>query len=111
MKTILHILTILLIGALVAAGIYLIVHNTTLASDIDSAPSFNQLPATTTGDLSQPPARPEDDFDHNSASLSRGLSEVLVSLAKLSGITVIVLLIQSLVGLLKKRRVFKPSLG
>lgn len=111
MKTILRILTILLIGALVAAGIYLIVQNTTLVSDMSSAPSLDQLPTTTTGNFSQPSTRPEGDFDHDSASLSRGLSEVSVSLSKLAGITTIILLVQNLVGLLKKRRVFKPTLG
>jgi hypothetical protein len=111
MKTILRILTILLIGTLVAAGIYLIVQNTTLASDMSSAPSFDQLPATTTGDASQLPTRPEGDFDHDSASLSRGLSEVSVSLAKLAGITVIVLLVQFLLARLMRRRAVRPIAG
>jgi hypothetical protein len=111
MKTILRILTILLIGALVSGGVYLIVQNTTLASDMSSAPSFDQLPATTSGDLSQPPTRSDGDFDHNSASLTRGLSEVLVSLAKLSGITVIVLLVQSLLARLTRRRKIKLLVG
>ena len=109
MKTILRILTILLIGALVAAGIYLIVQSTTAGTDMDSAPSFDQLPATE--NLSQPPARLEGDFDHYSVSLTRGLSELSISLAKLAGITIIVLLVQNLAGILKKRRVFKPILG
>ena len=111
MKTILRILTILLIGALVAAGIYLIVQHTTLASDISSAPSIDQSPATTTGDFSQPPTHPEGDFDHDSASLTRGLSEVSFSLAKLAGITVIVLLVQSVLTRLPRRRKIKPLVG
>ena len=111
MKIILRILTILLIGTLVAAGIYLIVQNTTLASDVNSAPSLNQLPATTTGNFSLPPTRPEGDFGHNDVSLARGLSEVLVSLTKLFGITIIMLTAQSLLVRLKRRRTVKPLIG
>jgi len=110
MKTILRILTILLIGALVSGGIYLIVQNTTLASATSSAPSFDQMPDTSTGDLSELPARPDGDSDHNAASLSRGLSEVGVALAKLTGITLLVLLIQKGFEQLKKWRVAKPAL-
>jgi len=109
MKTILRILTILLIGAFVSGGIYLTVQNTTLASDTSSAPSFDQIPAPPSGDLSELPTRPEGG-DHNAASLSHGLSEVGVSLAKLTGITLIVLLIQKVFEQVKKRRAIKPAL-
>jgi hypothetical protein len=111
MKTILRILTILLIGVLVAGGVYLIVQNTSIGSDAGSAPSFDQMPATATGNLSQPPAHSQGNFGHDEASLTRGLSEVLVSLAKLSGITIIVLLIQSVLARLLRRRVAKPMAG
>jgi len=109
MKTILRILIILLIGALVSGGIYLTAQNTTLASDANSAPSFDQMPAPSTGDLSELPTRPEGG-DHDAASLSRGLSEVGVSLAKLTGITLLVLLIQKVFEQVKKRRAIKPAL-
>jgi len=110
MKTILRILTILLIGVFVSGGIYLIVQNTALASDTGSAPSFDQIPDISGGDLSQLPARPDGDSDHDSASLSRGFSEVSVSLAKLTGITLLVLFIQKVFEQLRKRRLFKPAL-
>jgi hypothetical protein len=109
MKTIIRILIILLIGALVSGGIYLTVQNTTLAPDASSAPSFDQMPTPPTGDLSALPTRPEGG-DHNTASLSRGLSEVGVSLAKLTGITLLVLLVQKVFEQVKKRRVLKPAL-
>jgi hypothetical protein len=109
MKTILRILTILLIGALVSGGIYLILQNTTLASDVSGGPSLDQMPATVDGELSQPPARPEGDTDRNGASLERGLSEVLVSLAKLTGITVIVLLVQAVIANLRRWKVARPA--
>ena len=109
MKTILRIFIILLIGALVSGGVYLTVQNTTLASDTGSAPSFDQMPAPSTGDLSELPARPEGG-DHDAASLSRGLSEIVVSLAKLTGITLLVLLVQKVFEQVKKRWVVKPAL-
>ena len=80
MKTILRILTILLIGTLVAGGIYLVAQNTTLASATSETPSFDQMPDMSTADLSELPARPEGG-NHDAASLSRGLSEVGVSTA------------------------------
>ena len=43
--------------------------------------------------------------NHHEASFTRGLSEVLVTLAKLSGITVVVLLIQSLVAKIQKLKI------
>ena len=81
MKTILRILIILLIGTLVAGRIYLIAQNTTLASATNEAPSFDQMPAPPTSDLSEPPTLPEGGDDLNAVSLSRGLSEVGVSTA------------------------------
>lgn len=111
MKIILRILTILLIGALVSGGIYLIVQNTTTSSDMGNAPSMDQLPATATGNLSQPSTRPESDFDHDSASLTRGLSEMGVSLAKLAGIVLTVLLIQSVLTRLPRGRKVTPMVG
>lgn len=111
MKAILRILIILIIGALVSGALYLSIENTTIASSTDGAPSLEQMPAPPTGDLTQLPTRPEGDLDHNTASLSRGLSEVGVSLAKLTGITLLVLLVQKVFEQVKKRRVIKPALG
>lgn len=111
MKTILRILTIILIGALISAGVYLIVQNTFLASETGGAPSFEQMPASASGDASQLPTRPAGDSDHDSASFSRGLSEVGLSLAKISGITLLVLLIQKVFKPLKKRRRIAPASG
>jgi hypothetical protein len=110
MKTILRIVIILLIGALVSGGIYLIVQNTTLASDASSTPSIDQMPAPPTGDLPELPTRPEGG-DNDAASRSRSLSEVGVSLAKLTGITLLVLLVQKVFEQVKKQRVVKPTLG
>lgn len=109
MKTILRILTILMIGALVAGGVYLIGQNTVTISDTGGAPSIEQMPDMSTADLSELPARPEDG-DHDAASLSRSLSEVGTSLAKLTGITLLVLLVQKGLEQLKKWRGPKPVL-
>jgi hypothetical protein len=102
MKTILRILTILLIGTLVSGGMYLILQNTTIGSDKSGAPSFDQAPATADGDLSQLPARLEGESNRDSASLTRGFSEVLVLLAKLTGITLLVLLVQTMIARLPR---------
>lgn len=111
MKTVLHILIILIVGALVSGALYLTIQNTTIASSVDGAPSFDQMSAPLTGDLTQLPTRPEGGLDHNAASLSRGFSEVGVSLAKLTGVTLLVLLIQKVFEQVRKRRVVKPALG
>ena len=110
MKTILRILIIILIGAFVSGGIYLILQNTTLVSATNSAPSFDNMPDMPSEDLSVLPARPEGGDDHHAASLSRGLSQISVSLAKLTGITLLVLLIQKAYEQLKRRRVPKPAM-
>lgn len=109
MKTISRILIILMIGAFVSGALYLTLENTSIASSSDGAPSFDQMPASLTGDLSAPPTRPEGG-DHDSVSLSRGLSEVGASLAKLTGITLFVLLVQKMVEQMKKRRANQPGL-
>ena len=110
MKTILRIFVIVLVGALVAGGIDLIGQNTTLLSGTVSAPSFDTMPEIPAGDLSEFPARPEGDLDHNAASITRGLSEVGFSLAKLAGITLLVLIVQKGFEQIKKWRAPRPVL-
>jgi hypothetical protein len=109
MKTVLQILVILLVAAIVAGGMYALVENTTLVSSSES--EHGQPPAMTNADGSsaQMMERSEGGGEHG-ASFTRGLSEVLVMLGKLSGITVAVLLIQSLIARLRKRQVAIPTL-
>jgi hypothetical protein len=107
MKTIFRILIILLVSALVAGALYLIIENTAIVSTGNNALGLNQKPAMSGGELAQPPTRAGGDLDHGNVSFMRGLSEVLISLAKLFGITAIVLFFQYLVGHMKKRRYFK----
>lgn len=111
MKIILRILIILMIGTLVSSTLYLTIENTSMASSFDSNPSFDQMPVTTTGDFSQPPTRPDENSNHNAVSLLRSLSEVGVFLVKLTGITLLVLLVQKVFEQVKKRRAVKPTLG
>jgi len=66
------------------------------------------MPTSDTGEL---PAIPEGGDDHHAASLSRGLSEIGISLAKITGITLLVLLIQKVIGYLPPRRKVKPMVG
>jgi hypothetical protein len=106
-KTIFRILAIFLIGVLVSGGMYLILQNTTLGSEMSGVPNFDQASAAD-AKLSEPPKSRGGESDHHAASLEKGLSEVLVSLAKISAITVIVLFMQSLVARLSRRKVAKP---
>jgi hypothetical protein len=104
MKTILRILIILLVGIFVASALYLIVENIALLSDAGGFPEGvlefgerSEMPDDRRGE------RPEGDHDHHAASWSRGLTEIGVSLAKLTGITLVVLLIQSIFTWWKRR--------
>ena len=111
MKIIVRILLIMLIGAIASGIIYLTVENTTIVSDKGSVSGFNQPPAMTGGETAQLLAPSDGELDHHSASLERGFSEILVTLAKLSGITILVLFVQSLFDRMRKWRVIKPAAG
>lgn len=82
MKTILRIILILLVASLVAEVFSLAVNN-----DSTTAGSNNGQSAI------QPTDQPEGS-DHDSGSLAGGFAGVLGTLAKLSGITILVLVIQ-----------------
>ena len=102
MKTILQILAILLIAVAVSGGIYALVENTSLISSTEverGAPS--QMTGTESGTM---PTRPERGDDHDAASLSRGLGEVGMLLAKITGITIVILLIQKGMSLFQKNK-------
>lgn len=103
MKTILRILVILLIAVTVSGGIYALVENTSL---ISSAEAERGAPSQMTGtDGQSMPTRPEGGEDHDAASFSRGLGEVGMLLAKITGITVVILLIQKGMSRLKNKPV------
>ena len=105
MKTILQILVILLIAVAVSGGIYALVENTSLLSSAEAergAPS--QMTGTESGTM---PTRPEGGEDHDAASLSRGLGEVGMLLAKITGITIVILLAQKGIELFQSRKL-KP---
>ena len=101
MKTILRIIVILLAAAIVCGGFYLVANNTSLASG--SNMEHGQPPAMTSTD-GQTFQRPEGGDDHDSASLSRGLAGVAGTLAKLAGITILILLIEKAFSLVNKRK-------
>lgn len=103
MKTILRILVILLIAVTVSGGIYALVENTSL---ISSAEAERGAPSQMTGtDGQSMPTRPKGGEDHGAVSFSRGLGEVGMLLAKITGITVIILLIQKGMSRLKNKPV------
>ena len=105
MKTTLRILVIVLLGAFIASALYMTVEKTSLLSDAvgfpEGAPELGERPEMPDGD--EMGERPEGDHDHHTASLSRGLAEIGASLTKLTGITLVVLLIQSVFNWMKKR--------
>ena len=100
MKTILQILVILLIAVSVSGGIYALVENTSLLSSAEA--ERGAPPQMTDGDAQSMPTRPEGGEDHHAASLSGGLGEVGVLLAKIMGITIVILLVQKAHELLRK---------
>ncbi len=101
MKTILQILVILLVAAAVSGGVYALVENTSLMSSVGA--ERGAPPQMTGADSQSMPARPEGGEDH-AASLSRGIGEVGFLLAKITGITVVILLVQKALGLLQKNK-------
>jgi hypothetical protein len=102
MKIILRIILILLVAAVIAEGFYLAVNNSSIASS--GAEGSQPLAMTNAdGQTFQPMDRP--DRDEGGASLA-GLSGVLVTIAKIAGITLLVSLIQKAFDMLKRR---KPS--
>jgi hypothetical protein len=101
MKTILRIIIILLAAAVVAGTLTAVVNNTSLAS---SSGEGGQPPAIASANgQSQRPARPEGGDHAGGASLAGGLLQILASLAKLTGITALVLFVEKGVSLLGKR--------
>ena len=105
MKTIFQILVILLVAAIVAGGVFSLVENTTLVSS--AAAGHGQALVMLNDDRTseQPMEHGEGSGDEHGASFTRGMSELLVTLAKLSAITVIVLLFQSLMVQIQKRKI------
>lgn len=92
MKTILRIIMILLVASAIAGALSIAVNNSSLATSINEG---GQPPAMTSADGQsiQPVERPEGG-DREGGSITQGLSGVLATLIKLTGITIIVLLFQ-----------------
>jgi hypothetical protein len=105
MKTIFQILVILLVTAIVAGGVFSLVENTTLVSSDDAG--HGQPPVMFNEDRTsaQPMEHGKGGGDEHGMSFTRGMSELLVTLGKLGAITVIVLLFQSLMVQIQKRKI------
>jgi len=101
MKTILRIIVILLAAAIVSGGFYLVANNTSIASGSDMEHGQPPAMTSTDGQTFQPP---EGGGDHDSASLTSGLAGVGGTLAKLAGITIIILLIEKAFSMVSKRK-------
>jgi len=103
MKTILKIIAILLVASVIAGGFSLAVNN---ISSTSGPTGGGQPPAMTSADgqSTQPMARPEGGDNEGGASIADGLSGILFTLIKLTGITAIVLLIEKVYGMLSSRK-------
>ena len=99
MKIGLKIIAILAVIALIAGGIYLLVENTSIVSNIGRGerPEFTngERPEMPEGGFPERGERPEGNH-HNEASLTRGFSEIGQSLIKIGNITALVLGVQFL---------------
>ncbi|MCB0118685.1 MAG: hypothetical protein KDD72_06620 [Anaerolineales bacterium] len=102
MKIVLRILVILLVVVAVSGGVYALVENTNIGSGSEA--QRGEMPQMTNADGQSFQAMGErpDGGDEHSASLSRGLSELLVTLGKIGIITVIVLSLQKGFDLLQR---------
>ena len=103
MKTVLRILVILLVASVVAGAFSLAVSHTSTASDLSQGGGPEYV--MTNGDnqtvtrLIAGPVR----SDRESVSVTDGLAGVLATLAKLMGITLLVLFAQKMASLLENR--------
>jgi hypothetical protein len=102
MKTILRIITILLVASVVAGAFLLALNN---SSVISSSSEGGERPAMTdaSGQSIQPMERLEGG-DRDGGSIAQGLSGVLATLMKLSIITILILVTQKGMELLNRRR-------
>jgi hypothetical protein len=88
MKTILKIITILIVAAVVAGAFSLAVNNNSTAASTNEG-----QPPVMTGSNGQQITRPEGS-DHDGGSAAGGLAGILGTLLKLTGITILVLALQ-----------------
>jgi len=101
MKIILRIIVILLVAAVVAGGFSLAVNNSSSTSSSEGDQPSAMTDAS--GQTLQPMDRP-DGGEKDGASLAGGLSGVLVTIAKIAGITALVTLIQKAFDTFKRRK-------
>jgi hypothetical protein len=92
MKTILRIIAILLVAAVVAGAFSLAVNNSSSTATTSTSGQSFQLTDRPTGG------------ERDGGSITGGLGEVLGTLAKLTGISILVLLLQRGVSLMGNRR-------
>lgn len=109
MKIILRIVTILFVAAAVAGAFSLAVNNTAIAADVPGEGGGPPVMTESNGQAFQPMERREGG-DHEGGSSARGLSGVLATLMKLTGITVLVLLLQKAFDLFGRLQ-WKPAQG
>ena len=97
MKTILRIITILVVASIVAGAFFLAVNNNSTPSSTNQGGQFQIQPNRFEGG------------DRDGGSIIRGLGGVLGTLAQIAGITVVVLLIQKVFSLRTNRRLISTQ--
>ncbi len=102
MKTILKIIVILLIASVVAGAFSFAVNHTSITSGPGEGGQPPAMP-NSNGQSFQPMGRP-DGGDRQGGSIAGGLGGVLATLAKLTGITFLVVLVQKAFRLLGNRK-------
>jgi hypothetical protein len=100
MKTILRIIIILLVASAVSAAFFLVVNSGTSTNSSESG----QPPGMTSADGQTIPPMERSQGGDNSGSMARGLSGVLSTLMKLTGITLVVLSLQKGLEMLNHRK-------
>ena len=107
MKIIPRIFILLFVIFFVAGTAYVIVEETSLISNEEigreQPPAFTDSGEQPMQQPEQPMGRPEGDFREINPG-TRGLSNMLIMVAKLAGITIVVLLVQKGINLLVNRR-------
>lgn len=98
MKTILRIVLLLIVASVVAGGLFLALNNNSMTSDEGQPPAANNVSDGTF----QPMDRPEG--GEHEASLAQGASGMLVTIGKLTGIALLVLLLEKGLRLLNSQR-------
>lgn len=104
MKTILRIIVILLVASVVAGAFSFAINNGATTSNSNGE---QRALTNASGQSFQPMER--TDSDRDGGSIAGGIGGVLGTLAKITGITILVLAVQKAIGLIGNRRLISAQ--